>query len=39
MKKFQCTVCGYIYEGTELPKDIICPICKHGAEDFEPIKN
>lgn len=32
-----CKVCGYIYEGEELPKDYICPICKHGAEDFERI--
>lgn len=32
-----CKVCGYIYEGDELPKDYICPICKHGAEDFEKI--
>lgn len=32
-----CKICGYIYEGEELPKDYICPICKHGAEDFERI--
>ncbi|MEA4815781.1 MAG: flavin reductase [Lachnospiraceae bacterium] len=37
-KGFICTVCGYIYEGDELPKDFICPICKHGAEVFEPLK-
>ncbi|MDO4488827.1 MAG: flavin reductase [Eubacteriales bacterium] len=36
-KGFVCTVCGYIYEGDELPEDIICPLCKHGAADFEPI--
>ena len=36
-KGFVCTVCGYIYEGDELPEDFICPICKHGAEDFKPI--
>lgn len=33
-----CKICGYVYEGEELPKDFICPICKHGAEDFERIK-
>ena len=36
---WRCTVCGYVYEGAELPADFICPICKHGAEDFEPIYN
>lgn len=36
-KGFVCKVCGYIYEGDELPEDIICPLCKHGAADFEPI--
>ena len=30
-------VCGWIYEGEELPDDIVCPLCKHGAADFEPI--
>lgn len=30
-----CKICGYVYEGEELPADFICPICKHGAEDFE----
>ena len=37
-KGFVCKVCGYIYEGDELPDDFICPLCKHGANDFEPIK-
>lgn len=37
-KGFVCKVCGYIYEGDELPEDFICPLCKHGAADFEPIK-
>lgn len=32
-----CKICGYIYEGDELPADFICPICKHGASDFERI--
>ena len=36
-KGFVCKVCGYIYEGDELPADYICPLCKHGAADFEPI--
>ena len=36
-KGFVCKVCGYIYEGEELPDDYICPLCKHGAADFEPI--
>ncbi len=36
-KGWVCKVCGYIYEGAELPDDFICPLCKHGAADFEPI--
>ncbi|MCI8590307.1 MAG: MBL fold metallo-hydrolase [Clostridiales bacterium] len=36
-KGFVCKVCGYVYEGDVLPDDFICPICKHGAEDFEPL--
>lgn len=32
-----CTVCGYIYEGEELPADFVCPLCKHGAEDFKKL--
>ena len=36
-KGFVCKVCGYIYEGDELPADYICPLYKHGAADFEPI--
>lgn len=37
-KGFVCKICGYIYEGDTLPEDIICPLCKHGAADFEPIE-
>lgn len=37
-KGFVCKICGYVYEGDELPEDFICPLCKHGAIDFEPIK-
>ena len=36
-KGFVCKVCGYVYEGETLPEDIVCPLCKHGASDFEPI--
>ena len=36
-KGFVCKVCGWVYEGKELPDDIVCPLCKHGAADFEPI--
>ena len=36
-KGFVCKICGYIYEGDELPEDFICPLCKHGVADFEPI--
>ena len=36
-KGFVCKVCGYVYEGETLPDDYICPLCKHGAADFEPI--
>ena len=34
---WRCTVCGYIYEGEELPPDFICPLCKHPASDFEKV--
>ena len=36
-KGYVCKICGYVYEGDELPEDIVCPLCKHGAADFEPI--
>ncbi len=36
-KGFVCKICGYVYEGDELPEDFICPLCKHGAKDFEPL--
>ncbi|MBQ2668053.1 MAG: flavin reductase [Clostridia bacterium] len=36
-KGFVCKICGYVYEGDTLPDDFICPLCKHGAADFEPI--
>ena len=37
-KGWVCKVCGFIYEGEELPEDYICPLCKHGVADFEPIE-
>ena len=37
-KGYVCKICGYVYEGDPLPEDFICPLCKHGASDFEPIK-
>ena len=37
-KGWVCKICGYIYEGEVLPEDFICPLCKHGAADFEKIK-
>lgn len=37
VKGYVCKICGYIYEGDPLPADFICPLCKHGAEDFEPL--
>lgn len=37
-KGYVCKVCGYVYEGDTLPDDYVCPLCKHGAADFEPIK-
>lgn len=37
-KGWVCKICGYVYEGEELPEDYICPLCKHPASDFEPIE-
>lgn len=36
--KWVCKVCGYVYEGEELPEDFVCPWCKHPAEDFEKVE-
>ncbi|MBO4468422.1 MAG: flavin reductase, partial [Clostridia bacterium] len=36
-KGYVCKICGYVYEGEDLPDDFICPLCKHGAADFEKI--
>lgn len=37
-KGWVCTICGYVHQEEELPEDFICPLCKHGASDFEPIE-
>ena len=37
-KGWRCKICGYVYESEELPPDFVCPLCKHGAEDFEKIE-
>ena len=37
-KGYVCKICGYVYEGDTLPDDFVCPLCKHGAADFEPIQ-
>lgn len=36
-KGWVCKICGYVYEGKDLPEDFICPICKHGTQDFEKL--
>jgi len=36
-KGFECEICGYVYEGDELPSDFICPLCKHGVDAFKPL--
>lgn len=36
-KGFVCEICGYVYEGDELPEDFVCPICKHSADAFKPL--
>lgn len=37
--QWRCTVCGYVYEGEELPADFVCPLCKHPASDFEKVSS
>lgn len=37
-KRFVCKICSYVYEGDSLPDDFICPLCKHGKDDFEELK-
>jgi len=36
-KRFVCRICGYVYDGNSLPDDFVCPLCKHGREDFEKL--
>lgn len=38
-KQWECRICGHVYEGEEVPDDYICPLCKHGKEDFVPINS
>ena len=37
MAKYVCTVCGFVYEGDELPEDYECPVCGGGADQFEKV--
>ena len=37
-KGYVCSICGWVYEGETLPEDIVCPLCKHGAEAFSKIE-
>ena len=36
-KGYVCKICGWVYDGDTLPDDIVCPLCKHGANDFEKL--
>ena len=36
-KQWECRICGYVYEGEEVPEDFLCPLCNHGKEDFVPV--
>ncbi len=38
VRGYMCKICGYVYEGETLPEDFVCPLCKHGAEDFEEVE-
>ena len=38
MAKWKCKVCGYIYEGDELPEGFTCPLCKQPASAFEKVE-
>ena len=35
---FVCTVCGYVYEGADMPDDFVCPLCHHPKSDFKPLE-
>lgn len=34
---WRCDVCGFVYDGEELPEDYICPVCKQPASVFKKI--
>ena len=36
-KGYVCKICGWVYDGDTLPDDLVCPLCKHGANDFEKL--
>ncbi|MGN1399053.1 MAG: flavin reductase [Erysipelotrichaceae bacterium] len=36
---YVCKVCGYVYEGENLPDDFVCPLCKHPASDFQLVQS
>ena len=38
MAKWKCSICGYIYEGAELPEGFTCPLCKQSADKFVKIE-
>ena len=38
MAKWKCKVCGYVYEGDELPEDFTCPVCRQPASAFEKVE-
>lgn len=38
MEKYTCDICGYVYEGDEVPADFVCPWCKHPKSDFKPME-
>ena len=33
-----CSVCGYVYEGADMPDDFVCPLCHHPKSDFKPLE-
>ena len=37
-RAYVCKICGYVHEGDTLPSDFVCPLCKHGAQDFELVE-
>ena len=37
-RKWVCKICGFVFEGEELPEDFMCPICGASADDFEEVE-